>query len=110
MGWGRMLFLGDLGQQLDIGDLEREVARLRESHEEAWRSASRVADLTSEVRRLSQELDEAKLYIATLIRLMVSKGVCTQEDISAVLRLVDKLDGVADGKLTSPTGQSLGRA
>ena len=29
MGWGRTLFLGDIGNRLDIGDCENEVARLR---------------------------------------------------------------------------------
>ncbi len=29
MSWARMLLLGDVGQQRDIGDVENDVARLR---------------------------------------------------------------------------------
>ena len=29
MGWGRMLLLGNLGQQLDIEDQRREIQQLR---------------------------------------------------------------------------------
>ena len=28
MGWGRMLLLGNVGQQLDVGDLARDVNQL----------------------------------------------------------------------------------
>ena len=29
MGWGRMLLLGNVGQQLDIRDLNNEIARMQ---------------------------------------------------------------------------------
>lgn len=29
MGWGRALLLGDIGNRLEIGDLERDVAEMK---------------------------------------------------------------------------------
>lgn len=31
MGWGRMMLLGNLGQQLDIGDLETAITEMQHS-------------------------------------------------------------------------------
>ncbi len=102
MGWGRMLLLGDMGQQMDIEDhrenllkLARENSRLRQTGDS---QASRVA-------RLEQENDELKLYLASIVRLMVTKGVFSKEELARVVELVDASDGAADGKFGGKVGQ-----
>ncbi len=64
MGWGRMLLLGNLGQQLDIEDQRRELQELRsrmrcESH-------GGVRDIEQRLANLERQGDEMKLYLAGL--------------------------------------------
>ena len=102
MGWGRMLLLGDWGQQMDIEDhrnnlrkLARENSRLRQSGDS---QASRVA-------RLEQENDELKLYLASIVHLLVGKKVFSKEELARVVELVDSSDGAADGKFSGEVVQ-----
>jgi hypothetical protein len=96
MGWGRMLLLGNLGQQLDIEDQRREIQELRSK----IRSESRGAVPGIEVRLdvLERQSDEMKLYLAALVRYLAAKG---QIDLKEFGRLVDEIDaedGAADGR------------
>lgn len=101
MGWGRMLLLGDLGQQMDIEEhrdnlrkLARENSRLRQAGDS---QVSRLA-------RLEQENDELKLYLASIVRLLVGKKVFSKEEFARVVELVDASDGAADGKFGGEVG------
>ena len=97
MGWGRWLLLGDVGQQLDLGDQAREIDRLKEQLRNANAQGRRAcADLTEQVKRLQAENDELKLYVATLFRLAVSKGLTTAEELRGLVRAVDAEDGAVD--------------
>lgn len=49
--------------------------------------------------RLERALGELALATRTLQRVMVEKGLCTQEELAARLREVDLEDGRADGRL-----------
>lgn len=87
MGWGRMMLLGNVGQQLDIGDLENAVEQMRgdmAGKEQVDREQGR------EIEALKQENHELKLYLATLIRLLVAKGVVKQEEVAAIVAAVDQ--------------------
>lgn len=88
MGWGRMFLLGNVGQQLDIGDLEDTISRMRGSLEQ-----NQFEDRKQErsIEQLQKENRELKLYLATLIRLLAAKGVLTQEEIEAAVRAVEKI-------------------
>ena len=91
MGWGRTFLLGDVGNRLDIEDTERDIARLRE------RLGSKVrTDRTQDKRleELERENDHLNLYLASLIRLLVGKGVLSQQEVA---RLVDVIDADSDG-------------
>ena len=86
MGWGRMLLMGNVGQQLDIGDLESVVTEMQSAFRE-----NQQVDLTQAKRiaGLQRENQELKLYLATLIRLLVAKGVIKPEEVEITVRAIE---------------------
>ena len=64
MGWGRTLLLGDIGNRLDIGDVERDVAALRA---EIARTSRIDVSQDEATRRLSDENAQVKLVVAALV-------------------------------------------
>lgn len=95
MGWGRMLLLGNVGQQLDIQDTERALAQLAEKLRETGQFDREVA------RRLDQlvaENAELKLYLAAIVRLLVSKGVVSPAELKDIVDAIDRSDGHVDGR------------
>jgi hypothetical protein len=111
MGWGRMFLLGNIGQQMDLDDLEQEIASLkhrlkagRERHDQSDRELDRVA----------AENDELKLYVATILRVLVSKGIVSQRELGELIRSIDAEDGHSDnayrGSIVPPGDAELGDA
>ena len=94
MGWGRFLLLGDLGQQLDLSDQKAEIERLRD---ELRRSRSSTPDLSFNLRQLQNEHDEVKLYLAALVRMLVSKGILSGDELKQMVAMIDAEDGSVDG-------------
>ena len=94
MGWGRTLFLGDIGNRLDIEDTERDIYRLR-------RQLSTAAQVDrSQDQRLAQletENAELKLYLAALLRLLRQKGTVTDDELRTMVHAIDAEDGQLDG-------------
>ena len=86
MGWGRMLLLGNVGQQLDIGDLNGEIAGMQNAFLENQQVDLEQAQSIALLRRENQEL---KLYLATLLRLLVSKGVLKAEEVETTVRAIE---------------------
>lgn len=86
MGWGRMLLLGDVGQQFDIGDLNNEIAVMQDAFLQ-----NQQVDLNQakSLEQLRQENQELKLYLATLIRLLVAKGVLKPEEVETTVRAIE---------------------
>jgi hypothetical protein len=106
MGWGRWALLGDVGQQLSIGDLQTNLDHTRlHLTRQMIRDRSRVR----RVEALQAECDELKMYVAALIRLLVSKGMATQEEVASMVDAIDLEDGLADRKnpkvLPTPKGK-----
>jgi len=97
MGWGRYFLLGDLGQQLDLSDQKEEIDRLRE---EMLRSRSSGPGSADEFIRLQAENDELRLYLAAVIRILISKRVVTQSEVKQIVDAIDAEDGTVDGKFT----------
>ena len=87
MGWGRMLLMGNVGQQLDIGDLENCVNEMQQEFLNNQQLDLKQARSLEDLRRENQEL---KLYLATLLRLLVSKGVLKQEEVETTVRAIEK--------------------
>ncbi len=101
MGWGRYLLLGNLGQQLDLSDQEEEIENLKN---ELRRSRGSGAEVSEGIARLQGEVDEMRLYLAALVRLLVSKGLVTQEEIKRFVDVIDAEDGASDGRYGGPMG------
>jgi hypothetical protein len=98
MGWGRTLLLGDIGNRLDIEDTERDIARLKRHI-----SGNFDKDMSQDqkIDALINENAELKLYLASLIRLLMTKGSITQQELEAMVKSVDAEDGKTDGKLNT---------
>lgn len=93
MGWGRMLLLGNIGQQLDIHDTGREIESLRrEIRGKGFQETTQKATL----ERLVRENEELKLYLAAVVRLLIAKGVATREELARIVDAVDREDGSID--------------
>lgn len=87
MGWGRMMLLGNVGQQLDIGDLENAVDRMRRD----FAQKSQIdREQGRDIRHLQSENQELKLYLATLIHLLISKGVLKPEEVQTIVSAIEK--------------------
>lgn len=87
MGWGRMMLLGNVGQQLDIQDLENAINQMR-----ATVSQTQDLDRSQEknIQTLRNENHELKLYLATLVRLLVSKGLIRQQEVDTAVQAIEK--------------------
>ncbi len=86
MGWGRTLLLGDIGNRLDIQDTEDDIARLKTALFNQ-RGVDRSQDM--EIADLKQENEQLKLYLSSLIRLLVSKGVVSKDEVATFVKLID---------------------
>lgn len=96
MGWGRMLLLGNLGQQMDIEDQRREIEELRNQLRQDARQRGDHVTMTM----LAAENAELRLYLAALVRYMVAKGQIDPEEFEQLLEAVDAADGATDGGYT----------
>ncbi|HTX21611.1 MAG TPA: hypothetical protein VMD27_07130 [Candidatus Aquilonibacter sp.] len=87
MGWGRMLLLGNVGQQLDIQDLENAINQMQ-----ADVAQTQNLDHTQEqsLEELRNETHELKLYLATVVKLLVAKGVIRQEEVDTAVQAIEK--------------------
>jgi bifunctional N-acetylglucosamine-1-phosphate-uridyltransferase/glucosamine-1-phosphate-acetyltransferase GlmU-like protein len=97
MGWGRMLLLGNVGQQLDIQDTQR---ALEEFDAQLRATDATDRDLAQRLDRLAAENAELKLYLAAVVRLLLNKGIVTSAELEQIVDAIDRSDGAGDGKLT----------
>ena len=86
MGWGRFLLLGNLGQQLDLGDQQRAMEDLR-TNVEGQRHRDSKQD--AQISELWAENTELKLTLNRLATLLVQRGVITPDDLG---KLVGELE------------------
>jgi cell division septum initiation protein DivIVA len=96
MGWGRMLLLGNWGQQMDIEDQRQEIEDLK-YQVQSNAGAVDTSTLKSRIAQLEIENNELRLYMAALIRYLGHKGMIDQEDFRSIIETVDKEDGSYDG-------------
>jgi hypothetical protein len=99
MGWGRMFLLGDIGQQLDLSDHRESLEELKTgvSIERALREGA-----DEMIGRLRRENHELKLYLAALVRLLLSKKVVTVSEIRTIVEVLDREDDKTDGVYGGP--------
>ena len=81
-----MLFLGNIGQQLDLDDVGIEIQRIKET----FAQVSEVDHAQgNELQRLRRDNDELRLYVVTLMRLLVQKGVLTTQETASMAAAID---------------------
>jgi hypothetical protein len=81
-----MLLLGNVGQQLDIGDLNNAIASM---HQTVSMNESVDREQARAIERLRTENRELKLYLATLMRLLLARGVLKPEEIETTVRAIE---------------------
>lgn len=96
MGWGRMLLLGNIGQQMDLDDLSGIVESLRDRADTGDRH-----DVSQDARiaALQTENEELMLYVAALVRVLKSKGLLSEQD---VVSLVDNVEDATSKPTRKP--------
>jgi len=79
MGWGRMMLLGNVGQQMDIEELRRsfEMQDQRDRTQE------------ESIQTLWRENAQLKLAVTALSRLLVSKGVLRPEEVQQIGQAIE---------------------
>ena len=102
MGWGRTLLLGDIGNRMDIQDCEQGIAHLA-SRLRAQSSIDGSQD--ARIDTLAAENRELKLYLAAVIRLLVSRGVVTRDEFARFVDIIDRSDGAEDGQFGGDIAQ-----
>lgn len=87
MGWMRTLFLGDIGNRLDIADTEQDVASIRRKLRE-----KRRVDATQDeaIARLQKENEQLELCLGALIRALEKKKIVTIDEVSKLVDLLDE--------------------
>ena len=101
MGWGRMLLLGDWGQQMDIHDQRADIEALKRQVRSG--SANRANnELNQRVAQLEKENDELRLYLASLIRYLGRNGTLDPAEFGSLVEIIDAEDGQVDGGYEGP--------
>lgn len=95
MGWGRMMLLGNIGQQLDIQDTQEALRSL----DQRLRAAGKFDQETSDyLHTQHREFSELRLHYAALIELLLNKGLVNREELLQLVDKIDRADGKADQK------------
>ena len=95
MGWGRMLLLGNWGQQMDIEEQKQEIEDLR-IQLNAASGAQDTATLRARIAQLESEKSELRLYLAALVRYLGHKGILQQGEFRRLVEAIDTEDGSED--------------
>lgn len=78
-------------------------SKIDRAHREATELRAEVAALRSQGGQLDNPgietaIGQLALAVKTLQRMMIEKGVCTQEELRAMADAIDREDGRADGQ------------
>jgi hypothetical protein len=89
---GLINWIFDIYQHTQI-DKARDEARQARLEASTLRGGGSV-----DVARLERTVGELALATKTVQRMMVAKGLCTREEFAAMMREIDREDGVEDGR------------
>lgn len=89
---GLINWIFDIYQHTQI-DKARDEARQARVEAASMRGGGSV-----DVARLERTIGELALATKTVQRMMVAKGICTREEFAAMMREIDREDGVEDGR------------
>ncbi len=104
MGWGRMLLLGNVGQQLDIEDQQREIEDLK-AQIRSQASLQGSQELQQRLERVEAENGELRLYMAALVRYLGHKGFLDRNEFGRLVDTIDLEDGSADHRYEGRMGE-----
>jgi hypothetical protein len=86
MGWARLLFLGEGSLQMDIEVQAEELRRLREQARVRKRDFDRA---DHELDVLKEENDQLKTALGAVVRLLVSKNILSNDEVTRIVGLVE---------------------
>ncbi len=86
MGWMRTLFQGDIGQNLEIEELQRRLDQIRDEGTPGERTQEQ------QIKALQEENHKLKVRLAVLIKLLVAKNVLTAQEIAAMIAALEPED------------------
>jgi hypothetical protein len=99
MGLGHEMRLDEVGGTHDLAETLAEIDILRHRLNKTTQGQATVTD---ELRRLTAENNELKLYMATAFRLLLDKQIVTRDELQTVVSAIDGEDGVEDGRYRGP--------
>ncbi len=82
MGWMRFLFLGDVGQQMD---LDTQAEQLRQLREQAAVRRRGLETRDHQLDELQAEHDQLKFAVAGLVRSLVARNVLSREEVAQII-------------------------
>jgi hypothetical protein len=90
MGWARTLFLGDIGNRLDIGDAEQDIRKIRMKL-----SSQRTLDSRQDkaIAQLQKENEELQLCVAALVTTLERKGVLSTGEVTKLVEMIESDPG-----------------
>ncbi|HYO11182.1 MAG TPA: hypothetical protein VER17_19610 [Tepidisphaeraceae bacterium] len=80
MGWGRMLLLGDFGQQMDIHEMRQAIEM----------QSTRDAGQDQSIDALYRENQDLKLAFTALAALLVRKGIVSADEVKEIGREMER--------------------
>jgi hypothetical protein len=86
MGWMRTLFMGQIGQNLAIEELEERLNQMRAEETPAARTQEQ------QIKDLQEETHKLKVRLAALIKLLVAKNLLTAQEIASMIAVLEPED------------------
>jgi hypothetical protein len=94
---GLINWIFDFYQHYRIDQIQKETSQVR-----VETAALRGTGGNIDASKLEEALGEIALALKTVQRMLVDKGVCSQEELHGMLKRIDLEDGKADGR--APVG------
>ena len=86
MGWMHTLFQGDIGQNLEIEELQERLNQMRDEKTTAsWTQEKQI-------KALREETHELRVRLAVLIKLLVAKKLLTAQEIASMIAALEPED------------------
>ena len=89
MGWLRTIFLGDIGNRLDIADTERDIDVIRR---EVFMNRRLDESQHDMILRLQRENEQLELCVAAIVKSLQNKGIFSDEEVANLVEMIDDND------------------
>lgn len=83
MGWMRTLFLGAIGQNLEIEELRERLDQMRDAKTPV------AGTLKKHIEALQVETHELKLRLAAVIKLLMAKNLLTAQEVASMIAALE---------------------